>query len=304
MIVLKQQKFVQPLENLVQNKPIVFVIPPILLWSLQAVLCASLPETDFSALLFPAFASATAYLIIFKIIYSGRRSNDFKVQLSPELIFIHVLGAIFFCGSIILYYWGLQEGPKVVTNLLNYLWPVILFILARYLLSANGAKTGAGLFLIAIAFIGVLFLLNTHGMTGTKFTLKLGPCLGLIAAILWASFCIYLKKTKNQSHLTAYIFYSALLTALIWIIKGRPDISKSIWISIVLGIFPFGIAMQCWEVAIRENFVQKIASLSFLIPLLSTLWLFLGGIESFKIQYLPGGIFIVTSVYFFQTKTG
>ncbi|MBN1932330.1 MAG: DMT family transporter [Desulfobacterales bacterium] len=263
-----------------------------------------MPETDFSALLFPAFASATIYLIIFKIIYSGRRSDAFFSALSPKMVFIHVLGAIFFGGSIILYYWGLQEGPKVVTNLLNYLWPVILFILARYLLSANGNKTGTGIFLFIIAFVCVLFLSNNHDMTGNKLALKLGPCLGLIAAILWASFCIYLKKTKNQSHLTAYIFYSALLTALIWVLKGRPEISKSIWISIVLGIFPFGIAMQCWEVAIRENFVQKIASLSFLIPLLSTLWLFLGGIEPFKIGYLPGGIFIVTSVYFFQTKTG
>lgn len=298
--------------------------PPVILWSLQAVVIKkAFHSLDFSAIIFPSFAFSAVYLFFYKVLFSGK-TKELKDLFSLKSILITAIGTILFFGYHVLLFWGLQIGPVVETNLLNYLWPLFLFLLADYLfsnprnrnkffykmlkktqivpnesdipeLNRNRGQTSK----FVVAFIGVIVLLNSKCLNLSTTTVYIGPLMGLTAAFLWALFSIFLSTNGKDSHLSAIVGGSALLSATFWWIRecpNVPDILATLEYSLFIGLFPLGIAIQCWEKAMRKKVVNKIAAVAFLIPLLSTFWLFIFDVEDFNIYYLIGGILIVFSI--------
>lgn len=322
MVILRSLKSIEKLrENLFT--PQILALTAIILWSTQAVLLSkSFHQTDFSAILFPALAVSTIYLLIFKIIYSGRRSVDFKSLVSKRMLFLISIGAVLFFGYHLLLYWGLQLGPKVETNLINFLWPIFFFILGywifnqkllptyfrqKYFLQALHClgndtidqKVDAisveweDILKIIFAFLGITILFTQGNIRELNLQYWHGPLMGFGAAILWATFSIYLILIGPKSHLTTFICGSMILCFFIWYLRDCPSIFPTLKTAIFMGIFPLGIAMQCWEKAMRENKINDISLLAFLAPLFSTLFLFLAGVEKFSFCYLIGGTLVI-----------
>lgn len=317
-------KSIKYTRRMIGKHPTLIAIPPVILWSLQAVVIKkAFHSLDFSAIIFPSFTFAAVYLFFYKVTFSHKR-KELEELFSPKSILITVTGTILFFGYHVLLFWGLQIGPVVETNLLNFLWPLFLFLLANYLfsnhqnrnkffykilkktqivpdqsdipeLSRNRGQT----YKFFIAFIGVVFLSNSKCLNFSTTTVHIGPLMGLTAAFLWALFSIFLITNGNDSHLSIIIGGSAVLSAILWCVRECPnvqDILATLEYFLFIGLFPLGIAIQCWEKAMRKKVVNKIAAVAFLIPLLSTFWLFLFDVEELNMHYLIGGILIVFSI--------
>lgn len=328
---LKDIAHIQKLQKYLFH-PVRIAFVAILLWSTQAILLGkSFNQTDFSAILFPAFTISTLYLLLFKIFYTGKKYQEFREIFGIGNLLPLVIGIGLMFGYHVFLYWGLQSGPEIETNLLNFLWPLVFFILGYLLFSkrflernnrkykinkiatclgnsefmlnkALGNVQGKSAFKIMMGLAGASIIISGDQFGQFNLTNWCGPIMGILAALFWALFSLFLIFTGKSSHLTTYIGGTAILTTIVWWLRGMPEIWPTFWISAYMGIFPLGIAMQCWEKAMKEDYIDKISVLAFVAPLLSTIFLLMGGIGNMNQQLLIGGGLILWANMNFRKK--
>ena len=307
---LKNKSFIKKIHDNISYPPIKLAIYAILIWSTQAVILSkSYNNIDFSAILFPAFFFSSTYLLIFKLIYSGRRKNQLIDIFNKKKV--PLIGTFLVFGYHFFLYWGLQKGPQVETNLINFLWPLFFFIIAYFLFSKKNIKnekrlslnlSGYTIIKIIIGFVGVIILFSQGQLRSLNFIEWNGPILGLGAAIFWAIFSVYLRMIGNTSHITIFIFGTAVLCFVVWLFREAPPFwsISNLLVSLYMGIFPLGIAMQCWEKALREDLIEEISVLAFFAPFLSTIFLFLAGFGKLTWYTVVGGSMIVLSNMYYS----
>lgn len=305
------------------NPPLRDAFSAIFLWSTQAV-CMSYGtiKTDFSAILFPAFLVSSLFFLFFKLYHGNKIRRDVIPSLQKKNRHI-ILGSFFIFGSQFFFYFGIQIGPKVETNLTFYIWPLIFILISLLLFSDKFSnrlkrenlvnrigkilgdrslilKTESMRFdrlkttKIIAGFTGVGLVLSSGELTSINLTDWKGPLYGLIAGLIWVFFSVYLKLLDKISCIALFIAGSTLLSGILWGIRGFPEITPTTTlIALYLGIFPMGFAMLFWERAMKNNHTQEIGLLSFLAPLLSTLLLYLFKIDNINQWIVLGGTLIV-----------
>lgn len=306
-------------KKLNSSRPLRIAFVAIFLWSTQAV-CMGLGTrlTDFSAILFPAFITSSLFLFLFKVLHDGKDLSCILVPFSKNMRQLLIGGSMLF-GSQFFFYYGLQIGPKVETNLTNYLWPLIfivlgyLFLSERFMNSEKGKKIlrkintfiGNGPMItkperiecdwlriskLILGFVGVGLLLTNGNIQPADWR---GPVFGFVAGLLWAIFSVYLRFLDRVSYVTSFVGGATILSGIAWAFRGYPKIWPTILIAIYLGLFPLGLAMLAWERALKNGRTQDIGALSFLAPLFSTVFLFLFKIDKINNYFLIGGSLVV-----------
>lgn len=291
---------------------------PIILWATQAVVLTKLiHNSKISAVLFPAFLISSITIIVYKIFFTKCKLANYK-NIIPKKTAMMIAGISLMFLYHALLFWGLKTGPAVETNLMNFLWPLLLIIFAyicfnnKRIFNWIKEKFGNGngnigkkiqlsksfIIKVVLALIGGVLLI-THGhLLQLNFLKWHGPLIGLLAALCWATFSVLLKFQGNTSYIILFIFGATVVSFFFWIIQGTPDImNHQLAISYTyLGIGPLGIAMLLWEKAIKKGKTHVIAKLSFIAPLLSTILLILCGFDYLNIYSIIGIVFIVIAV--------
>lgn len=171
---------------------------------------------------------------------------------------------------------ALRHAPPVQANLVNYLWPLGIVVMAplflpgvsltlRHVLAALLGFAGA-----ALAILG-----GRGGSTDAVWAWGYIPALG--SAFIWASYSLLTKRVRSFS--TAAIGSFALVSGLLSLLchaglEPTTALSARDWGLIVLmGLGPLGGAFFLWDAALKRGDARQIGVLSFLTPLLSTLTL-------------------------------
>ena len=170
-------------------------------------------------------------------------------------------------------------------NLVNYLWPLGIVLLAPLLLPgvrlapAHLLAALAGLAGAAIAILGRGAGAESGGAGHPLAALGFACAAG--AALIWSSYSVLSKRLASTRHAfpTAAIgtfgFVSALLSLLCHALL-EPAVSLSardLGLIAVLGLGPLGGAFFLWDAALKLGDARQIGVLSYLTPLLSTLTL-------------------------------
>lgn len=326
---LRRSPLILPIKRYLNtNKPLRIAFLSIFLWSTQAVfLSKAYKQVDFSAVLFPAFLSSSLFFLFFKILYDGKGFIEIK-KLFPKKIRIILFGVGFYFAYHFFLFRGIQIGPKVETNLVNFLWPLLFVLLGyiffnkKFLNSKKGKRVTNKIreffdngslefksenvecdFLkcikIIFGFLGICLII-THGhIERINLTFWKGPLLGFVAAICWAVFSIYLKLLGTVSYIASFIGGTTILSGILWVCLDCPNILPVLVISVYLGIFPLGIAMIAWERALKKGRTQEIGTLAFLAPLFSTIFLYLFKVDYINIfSLIGGGLVIIANINF------
>jgi len=196
-------------------------------------------------------------------------------------LFTFAIGVTGIFGYHLLLFLAFQLAPAIEANLLNYLWPLLIVLLAPLWLPGYHLKphhsAGALLGLAGASLI----------LTGGRFQLDRanlpGYLCAAVAAFIWASYSLLTKRVPAfpSSAVGGFCLFSGLLaialhftlgpgvqTAVIW---GRTD-----WLRLaLLGIGPMGGAFYLWDAAMKRGDPRVVGSLAYLTPLLSTLLLIL-----------------------------
>ena len=182
------------------------------------------------------------------------------------------LGVYGLFGFHFLLFIALRHAPPVQANLVNYLWPLGMVVLAPLFLP--GLKLTLRQLLAAlVGFAGAaLAIAGGKPMEGG---LAWGYLPALASAFVWASYSLLTQRVPPfaTSAIGLFAMVSGLLSLVCHVLLESPaQVSAQDWPWLVLmGLGPLGAAFFLWDAALKRGNAQQIGLLSFLTPLLSTL---------------------------------
>lgn len=260
----------QPAHVLLPEWPALLAI---LLWaSLATVAGGSLEGLRPSLLVAISFAAAAPTFALIER-WRGVRFGALATPRPRDL----AVGTLGLGGYHVLLFLAFDLAPLVEANLLNYLWPLLIVLLAAPMAGECLAPRT-----IASALLGLGGTVLVVG--GTRFSADPAAAAGyaaaIAAAITWAVFSNVLKSHPIEPRALPL---SALLTsvgAAVWALVERAPAPTpaAVAAGVYLGVLPLAGATVLWELGIRRGRVQVVGTLAYLTPLLSTLgvWLVLG----------------------------
>jgi drug/metabolite transporter (DMT)-like permease len=237
----------------------------IALWASLATLGVSLAHV-------PPFLLTGLSLLVGSVIALPLSRFDLRQwRVPPATLALGVYGLF---GYHFLLFTAFRHAPPVEANLVNYLWPLGIVVMAPLLLKGVHLKA-AHLVAALMGFAGAaLVILGGHSVSG-GFAWGYLPALG--AAFIWASYSLLTKRVAGFP--TAAIGLFGLVSGVLslachaWL-ETAVTLSGRDWGLITLmGLGPLGAAFFLWDAALKRGDARHIGILSFLTPLLSTLLL-------------------------------
>ena len=239
-------------------------IGAIVLWASLAALATSLSNI-------PPFLLTGIGLVIGSLIsipLSGFKLSAWKVP--SRTLTVGVYGLF---GYHLMLFIALQTAPAVEANLVNYLWPLLIVVLAP--LFSRHLKLGPRHTIAASAgFTGAAIAITSAGSVSGLFGFEVGYLFAFAAAVIWATYS--LMTTKLPAFPTSAIGLFGLVSGVLaigahFVLEAPAVISSSDWVLLViLGLGPLGGAFYFWDAALKIGDPRRIGLLAFLTPLLST----------------------------------
>ena len=189
------------------------------------------------------------------------------------------LGVYGLFGFHFLLFIALRHAPAVEANLVNYLWPLFMVVLAPLFLKnmrLRGVHVAAALLGFAGAAIAILGA--REGATGgTGWAWGYLPALG--SAFIWASYSLLTQRVAAFPTAAIGLFggVSGVLSLLCHaLLEPATALSGRDWALLaVMGLGPLGAAFFLWDKALKLGDARQIGILSYLTPLCSTALLML-----------------------------
>lgn len=193
--------------------------------------------------------------------------------IAPSTLALGVYGLF---GFHFLLFIALRIAPPVQANLVNYLWPLFIVVLAPLFLrgvTLSVVHVVAALMGFAGAAIAILDGRGTGGGWSWGYLLALG------SAFIWASYSLMTRRVAAFSTAAIGLFglVSGLLSLACHVLLEPPTpLSGGDWLLIsLMGLGPLGAAFFLWDRALKLGDARHIGILSYITPLASTLLLML-----------------------------
>lgn len=184
------------------------------------------------------------------------------------------LGVYGLFGYHFLLFIALRHAPPVEANLVNYLWPLFMVVLAPLLragLKLHALHVAAALLGFGGAAIAILGARQGAASSGGW---SWGFVPALASALIWASYSLLTQRVKAFPTAAIGLFgvVSGGLSLLChWALEPPAALSGRDWLLLaVMGLGPLGAAFFLWDKALKLGDARHIGILSYLTPLGST----------------------------------
>jgi drug/metabolite transporter (DMT)-like permease len=246
-------------------KATLLALGAIALWSTLAALSVSLTQV-------PPFLLTGLALLVGSVVSLPLARFDFRQwRVRPFTLALGVYGLF---GFHFLLFIALRHAPPVQANLVNYLWPLGIVLMAPLFLP--GTRLSAAHVLAAfMGFAGAALAITGGQALSGPFAWGYLPALG--SAFVWASYSLMTQRVAPFP--TAAIGVFALVSGLASL-ACHALLEETVSLGVrdfaligVMGLGPLGAAFYLWDAALKRGDARQIGLLSFLTPLLSTVLL-------------------------------
>lgn len=196
-----------------------------------------------------------------------------RIWPEPKVLLLGVYGLF---GYHVALFAGLQNAPAVQANLVNYLWPLLIVLLAP--LIVRGTSLSLRQIAAAIAgFIGAgLAIVSGSQLTGG---FEVGYLFALLAALIWSTYSLGVRAIGQfeTASVGAFGLVAGSLAIAAHFLFEEPVAIAPIDILplVLLGLGALGASFYLWAYALQNGQPQRIGLIAFLTPLLSTAMLVL-----------------------------
>ncbi len=245
-----------------------YALGAIALWVTLAALGVTLKHLP--PFLLTGIALLMGSLLALPFVFQDRRA--WRIPLTTLALGVYGLFGFHF-----LLFIALRHAPPVEANLVNYLWPLFMVVLAPWFLA--GVKLRARHVAAALlGFAGAAIAILSAGSTGGG-GWSWGFVPALASAFIWASYSLLTQRVKPFPTAAIGLFglVSGLLSLLChWALEPQAALSGRDWLLLaVMGLGPLGAAFFLWDKALKLGDARQIGILSYLTPLGSTALLML-----------------------------
>ncbi len=193
------------------------------------------------------------------------------------------LGVLTLFGFHFLLFIGLRLAPAVEVNLINYLWPLFIVVLAPLYvrgLHLRGTHVLAALLGFAGAVIAIWGGRDAAGAAAPSFDSRamLGYALALASALIWANYSLQTRRLAQagKGFPTAAIGLFGLVSGGLsllchWALEPAVALSLTdAGLLALMGLGPLGAAFYLWDKALKLGDPRHVGLLSYFTPLAST----------------------------------
>ena len=207
------------------------------------------------------------------------------------------LGVYGLFGFHFLLFIALRLAPPVEANLINYLWPLLIVVLAPLFLPELRLR-GTHLLAALLGFAGaVLAIAGSGGSAGAGWSWGYLPALG--SAVIWATYSLLTRRVAAFPTTAIGLFglVSGLLSLLCHVLlEPSTPVGPQEWLLLgVLGVGPLGAAFFLWDRALKLGDPRQIGVLSYITPVASTALLIAVSGRSFSLSISLATALIVAS---------
>ena len=260
-----------------------YALGAIALWACLAALGVALSHVP------PFFLTGLALMLggLLSLPYVLRDKQQWRVSW-PVL----GLGVLTLFGFHFFLFIGLRLASAVEVNLVNYLWPLLIVVLAPLYLPKTPWR--ARYFIAALVGFAGAAIAIWSASTGaaTPSTASAAPApgssawayvLALCSALIWANYSLQTKRLamKGRGFPTAAIGLFGLVSGALSLVchaalepRTALNVSDGMLI-LAMGLGPLGAAFYWWDKALKLGDARHIGLLSYLTPLASTVLLML-----------------------------
>lgn len=238
----------------------------IVVWASLAALGVSLTHV-------PPFLLTGLALLVGSLIALPLSRFDFRQWRVPaSTLAIGVYGLF---GYHFLLFMAFQNAPPVQANLVNYLWPLGIVVMAPLFLPGV-SLTKRHVFAALLGFGGAALAIvgGKPGAPGAPLW-AWGYIPALMSAFIWSSYSLLTKRVKpfHTAAIGGFAFVSGILALLChaWLEPATTLSARDLTLIAFMGLGPLGGAFFLWDAALKRGDARQIGVLSFLTPLLSTL---------------------------------
>lgn len=260
----------------------------IVLWGTLAALGASLTHL-------PPFLLTGLALLVGSVIALPLSRFDWRQWRVPLPTL--ALGVYGLFGFHFLLFLALRHAPPVEANLVNYLWPLGMVVLAPVFLPGVGLRA-VHVVAALVGFVGAALAI-VGGKVGALQGggMQWGYLLALGSAFIWASYSLLTQRVAAfpTAAIGSFALVSGLLSLVchVWLEPSVSLTGSDVARLMVLGLGPLGAAFFLWDAALKRGDARKIGLLSFITPLLSTLLLLAARGETPGWHVLAAAVLIV-----------
>jgi drug/metabolite transporter (DMT)-like permease len=278
-----------------------FALGAIALWASLAALGVALQHV-------PPFLMTGIALLVGSLVALPLSGFDWRVARMPWPTL--ALGVYGLFGYHFLLFMALRHAPPVQANLINYLWPLGMVVMAPLFLPGT-AVTGKHLAAAVVGFAGAALAItggqDLSGLGSMNSAANWGYLWALGAAFVWASYSLMTQRVAAfpTAALGLFGLVSGLLALGCHFWLERPVVLDARdWLYLMaMGLGPLGAAFYLWDAALKRGDARQIGLLSFLTPLGSTLVLLWVRGESPSLATLAAAVLIVGAAWVGTRKT-
>ncbi|MEX5791385.1 DMT family transporter [Providencia hangzhouensis] len=227
---------------------------------------------------------------------SGYRLTKLFILPRDVLIKVFVLGFLDCLFYLLLYYgYSIENGIAVLV--IQYSWPLVIILLSVVLLKDKLA--GRQIIGIIVGFIAVIITFTKGQITQLHVENPTALLLVFSGAFCFALMSVFSRQYSIDPYIsTVWLFIFSTLTSfalLILFSEMQLPSKAAFWPTLVNGILINGVSYILWFKAMNTGHSAKIASVVFLSPVLSVLWLVLILNDVFEIAYAIGVLLVIIS---------
>nr|WP_247604018.1 DMT family transporter [Providencia rettgeri] len=273
-----------------------YALACVLIWSFIPIVSrlGQAGMDSFQFLFWSNLISAISVVIV--ALGSGYKVSKLFILPRNTIKKVFILGFLDCLFYLLLYYgYSIENGIAVLV--IQYSWPLIIILLSVVLLKDKLA--GRQIVGIIIGFIAVIITFTKGQITQLHVENPTALLLVFSGAFCFALMSVFSRQYSIDPYIsTVWLFIFSTLTSLVLLLlfsEVQLPSKAAFWPTLINGILINGVSYILWFKAMNTGHSAKIASVVFLSPVLSVLWLVLILSDPFEIAYIIGVLLVIIS---------
>jgi drug/metabolite transporter (DMT)-like permease len=287
-----------------QSRAYVFALLTVLFWATAATAFKiALRDLNNIQLLF--IANLTSLIVIFSFLLLSGKWVLLKTIKLNGLALSALQGFLNPFAYYIVIFKAYTLLPAQIAQPVNFIWPVVLFLLSVPILRQPLKATG--LLSLLVSFGGVFVLAGQGNLHNFHIEEPAGIILALSSSVIWAIFWLINVRDKRDDIVKLFMSFGFSMVYIILVAVTRNELSDLLskpWIpAIYVGLFEMGITFILWLKALTlSESTAKVANLIYLTPFMSLLVIHFVLGEDLMITSVLGLCLIVAGIFIGRIK--